>query len=201
MPRIDEMIDQLGEAHYLSKLDLNKGFCQIPLAQVDQEKTAFCTPWGKFHFTMMPFGLRNALASFQWMMDTVLDDIQDFSGAYKDDIIIFSQTWEDHVAHIKCVLVRLRKAGLTVKPAKCQLGSASLTFLGHTVGRGKVSKPDHRVETIRNHVRLVTKKNVQSFLGTTGYYREFIPNYAHNSIDSPTQRGRAHLMLYVGLLL
>ena len=65
MPRIDEMIDQLGEAHYLSKLDLNKGFYQIPLAQVDQEKTDFCTPWGKFHFTMMPLGLWNAPASFQ----------------------------------------------------------------------------------------------------------------------------------------
>ncbi len=92
MPRIDEIIDQLGEAHYLSKLDLNKGFYQISLAQVDQEKTAFCTPWGKFHFTMIPFGLRNAPAFFQRMMDTVLDDIQDFSGIYMDDIIIFSQT-------------------------------------------------------------------------------------------------------------
>ena len=111
---------------------------------------------------MMPFGLRNAPASFQRMMDTVLDDIQDFSGAYMDDIIIFSQTWEDHVAHIK--------------PAKCKWGSASLTFLGHTVGRGKVSTPDHRVEAIRNHVRPVTKKDVQSFIGTTGYYRKFIPN-------------------------
>ena len=67
----------------------------------------------------MPFGLRNAPASFQRMMDTVLDDIQDFGGAYMDDIIIFSQTWEDHVAHIKCVLDRLRKAGLAAKPAKC----------------------------------------------------------------------------------
>ena len=176
MPRIDEMIDQLGEAHYLSKLDLNKGFYQIPLSQVDQEKTAFCTPWGKFHFNMMHFGLRNAPASFQRMMDTVLDDIHDFSGAYMDDIVIFSQTWEDHVAHIKCVLDRLRKAGLMAKPAKCQWVSASLTFLGHTVGRGMWSTPDHRVEAIRNHVRPVTKKDVQSFLGTTGYYRKFIPN-------------------------
>ena len=88
--------------------------------------------------------------------------------------------------HIKCVLDRLRKAGQMAKPAqpsKCQWGSASLTFLGHNVGRGKVSTPDHRVEAIRNHVRPVTKKDVQSFLGTTGYYRKFIPNYAHNSIE------------------
>ncbi len=120
MPRIDEMIDQLWEAHYLSKLDLNKGFYQIPLAQVVQEKTAFYTPWGKFHFNMMPFGLKNSPASFQRVMETVLDDIQDFSGTYMDDINIFSQTWEDHVAYIKCVLDRLRKAGLTAKPAKCQ---------------------------------------------------------------------------------
>ena len=87
------------------------------------------------------------------------------------------------MAHIKCVLDRLRKAGLTAKPAKCQWGSASLTFLGHTVGRGKLSKPDHMVEAIRNNVRPATKKNVQSFLGTTGYYMKFIPYYAHNSIE------------------
>ena len=183
MPHIDEMIDQLGEAHYLSKLDLNKGIYQIRLAQLDLEKTAFCVPWGEFHFTMMPFGLRNAPASFQTMMDRILDDIQDFSGAYMDDIIIFSQTWEDHMAHIKCVLDRLRKAGLMANPAKCQCGSASLTFLGYTVGRGKVSTPDYRVEAIRNSVRHITKKDVQSFLGTTGYYRKFIPNDAHNSIE------------------
>ena len=87
------------------------------------------------------------------------------------------------MAHIKCVLDRLRKAGLTAKPAKCQWGSASLTFLGYTVGRGMVYTPDHRVEAIRNHVRPVTKKDVKSFLGTTGYYRKFIPNYIHNCIE------------------
>ena len=198
MPRIDEMIDQLGEAQYLSKLDLNNGFYQIPLAQVDQEKTAFCTPWEKFHFTMMLFGLRNAPASFQRMMDTVLDDIQNFSGAYMDDIIIFSQTCEDNVAHIKCVLDRLRKAGLMAKPEKCQWGSASLTFLEYTVGRGMVSTPDHRVEAIRNHVRPVTKKDVQSFLDTTGYYRKFIPNYAHNSIQltNTTQKSTPNVVCW-----
>ena len=75
----------------LVKTRSQQRFYQIPLAQVDQEKTGVCMPWGKFHFTMMPFGLRNAPASFQRMMDTVLDDIQDFSGAYMDDIIIFSR--------------------------------------------------------------------------------------------------------------
>ena len=91
------------------------------------------------------------------------------------------------------MLDRLRKAGLMAKPAKCQWKSAFLTFLGHMVGRGKVSTPDHRVEAIRNHVRPVTKKNVQSFLGTTGYYRKFIPNYAHNFIElTNTTRKSAH---------
>ena len=119
---------------------------------------------GKIPFYYGAVWIEECPASFQRMMDTILDDIQDFSGAYMDDIIIFSQTWVDHVAHMKCVLDRLRKAGLTAKPAKCQWGSATLTFLGHTVGRGMVSTPDHRVEAIRNHVSPVTKKDVQSFL-------------------------------------
>ena len=183
MPHIDEMIDQLGEAHYLSKLDLNNGFYQIPLAQVHQEKTAFCTPWGKFHFTMVPFGLRNAPASFQRMMDTVLDDIQDFSGAYMDNIIIFSQTWEDHVAHIKCVPDRLRKAGLTAKPAKCQWGSVIPYLPGTHCGKrhGVHTRPQGGSD--QKPCEACNKKDVQSFLGTTGYYRKFIPNYAHNSIE------------------
>ena len=87
------------------------------------------------------------------------------------------------MAHIKYLLDRLRKAGLTAKPAKCQWRSASLTFLGHAVGRGMVSTPDHRVEAIRNHVRPVTKKEVQSFLDTTGYYRNLSLITLNNSIE------------------
>lgn len=182
MPRIEELIDQLGKASYLSKLDLNKGFYQIPLKEGDQEKTAFCTPWGKFQFTAMPFGLRNAPATFQRLMHTALADMCSFANSYIDDIIIFSTSWEDHLAHIDRVLTRLQEYGLTAKPTKCQWGSAALTYLGHTVGRGNVAVPDCKVQAIRQHKKPITKKDVQSFLGTTGYYRRFIPEYAQHSL-------------------
>ena len=93
---IDDLIDQLGEAKILSKMDLNKGFYQIPLKEADMPKTAFCTPWGKFQFTRMPFGLRKAPAAFQHLMHVVLAGFERFCNAYMDDIIIFSDSWEEH---------------------------------------------------------------------------------------------------------
>ena len=152
MPRVDEMIAQLGKARYLSKLDHNKGFYQIPLAEDDQDKSAFCTPWGKYQFTVMPFGLQNAPPTYQRKMDQVLDGMLEFAGAYIDDIIIYSQSWEGHVTHVALVLEQLKKFGLTAKPSKCQWEASSLTFLGHTVGGGTVSVPDCRVITIKQYV-------------------------------------------------
>ena len=112
IPLIEDMLDQLGDAPYLTKIDLNKGFYQIQMAVDDVDKTAFCSPWGKFAFTRMPFGLRNAPATFQRHMTQVLSGLEEFTGVYFDDVIIFSQTWEDHLAHLRETLGRLRKNGL-----------------------------------------------------------------------------------------
>ena len=98
----------------------------------------------------MPFSLRNAPTTFQHMMDQVLDGKLEFAGAYIDDIIIYSQSWEDHITHAALVLEQLKKFGLTTKPSKCQWGASSLTFLGHTVGGGTVSVPDGRVTQSNN---------------------------------------------------
>ena len=133
MPRVDDLLDEVAGASWLSKLDMNRVFYQVPLQPDAQPKTAFCSPWGKFQFTRMPFGLRNAPATFQRAMDEVLGEQADYSSTYIDDIIVYSSSWKDHLVHIREVLQALRQAGLTAKPSKCVWGAKSLTYLGHTV--------------------------------------------------------------------
>lgn len=141
MHRIDDMIDRLGQAKFISTLDLTKGYWKMPMAEEDQHKTAFVTPMGQYQFRVMPFGLSGAPASFQRMIDQLVDGLEDYSAAYLDDLVIFSNTWEDHLEHLTDVLERLRQAGLTAKPVKCQLGMQTCSYLGHIVGNGMV-KPE-----------------------------------------------------------
>ena len=178
MPRIDDLIDRLGEAKYITALDLTRGYWQMPVAARDQHKTAFTTPFGLFQFKVMPFGLNGAPASFQRMMDQVIDGLYTFTAAYLDDLVIYSNTWEAHMEHIQKVLQRLREAGLTVKPKKCQFGMEYCTYLGHVVGGGAVRPEASKVEAVEQFKIPETKKQVRAFLGLTGYYRKFIPNYA-----------------------
>ena len=107
MPRVQDLLDRISQARWLSKLDLNKGFYQIPLVPESVPKTAFCSPWGKFAFTRMPFGLMNAPASFQRAMDKALAGQENSSATYIDDIVVFSETWEDHLRHVRAVLEAL----------------------------------------------------------------------------------------------
>ena len=135
----------------------------MPMAAKDQHKTAFATPFGLFQFRVMPFGLNGAPASFQRMMDRVVDDLQDFAAAYLDDLIIYSNTWEDHLKHVRVILQRLREAGLTVKPTKCQFGMERCVYLGHVVGGGTVQPEASKVETVKQFAVPETKKQVRAF--------------------------------------
>ena len=183
MPLIEELLDLLGAAKFISKVDLNKGFHQIPISPPDMSKTAFCTPWGKFEFKVMPFGLRNGPAVFQRLMDQVLHRDSERAVVYIDDIGIFSATWNDHCQDIRTVLSRLKEAGLTANLSKCSWGQTHCEFLGHLVGEGMVSPADLKVQAVRQFAQPVTKKNVRQFLGLTGYYRRFVPEYASHSFN------------------
>ena len=171
MPLIDEIMETLASAKFISKIDLNKGF----------HKTAFCSPWGKYEFCVMPFGLRNGPAVFQRLMDRVLHNDKDVSQVYIDDIAVFSLTWEEHCKHITQVLDRLRQAGLTANVRKCQWGQTRCECIGHIVGNGTVSPADGKVEAVRAFPQPKTKKQVRQFLGLTGYYRRFVDKYAEHS--------------------
>ena len=105
MPRIDDILDHLGKSQYISTMDLTRGYWQVPVEQQARPKTAFATPFWLFQFKMMPFGLQGAPATFQRLMDQVIQGMDSFASAYLDDLIIFSSSWEDHMRHLHCVLV------------------------------------------------------------------------------------------------
>ena len=109
-------------------MDLTRGYWQVPVAAKDQHKTAFTTPFGLFQFRVMPFGLK--LIGHRHHFSSM----QDFAAAYLDDLIIYNETWEDHLKQVRLVFQRVREACLTVKPAKCQFGRECCVYLGHKVG-------------------------------------------------------------------
>ena len=183
MPRMDELIDNLGQARFVTTLDLTRGYWQVPMAEESRAKTAFTTGFGPYQFRVMPFRLQGAPATFQRMMDRLLMGLEGYTAAYLDDLVIFSQSWTDHLEHLQSILLRLREAGLTVKPKKCQFGMKECVYLGHVVGNGTV-KPEHgKLEAVQDFPTPETKSQVRAFLGLTGYYRRFIPDYS--SIAAP----------------
>ena len=121
-------------AKYLSTMDLLKGYWQVPVSKSSQPKTAFVTPFGKYEFKVMPFGLVGAPATFQRLMNEILSPVREFAIAYMDDICIFSASWTEHLKHLRKIFQLLEDAGLTVNLKKCRLGRTSVTYLGHTVG-------------------------------------------------------------------
>ena len=136
MPRIDEILDQLGGARYFSTLDLASGYWQVPLREEDMEKTAFSVGADHYEFTVMPFGLTNAPATFQRMMGNLLKGIKGCL-VFIDDIIIFSDTWEQHQRILDEVFRLVRAAGLKIKRDKCQFAQESVKSLGRIVCPGE----------------------------------------------------------------
>lgn len=178
MPRIDEMVEKLGKAKYISTLDLCKGYWQVPLAPESKEITAFRTPLGHFQFTVMPFGLQGAPATFQRLMNQVLRGAENFAAAYLDDIVIYSQNWEEHLGHLRWVIEKLQQAGLSANPKKCALAKQETKYLGYHLGSGVLRPQVEKVEAIMQCTPPATKKQVRSFLGLIGWYRRFIPDFS-----------------------
>ncbi|XP_053872984.1 uncharacterized protein LOC128831041, partial [Malaclemys terrapin pileata] len=178
MPRIDELLARLGGARYITTLDLSKGYWQIPLEPASREKTAFATPTGLYQFTRMPFGLHGAPATFQRLMDRLLQPHQEYAAAYLDDVVIYSPQWETHLERVAAVLRSLREAGLTANPKKCRIGWQETKYLGYAIGHGQVKPLIGKVQAIANCPPPTTKRQVRQFLGLAGYYRRFIPQFA-----------------------
>ncbi len=183
MPRVDELLDRLGRARFISTLDLTKGYWQVPLTEQAKPKTAFSTPSGHWQYRVLPFGLHGATATFQRMMDILLRPHQAYAAAYLDDVVVHSETWEGHVERLRKVLIELRRAGLTANPKKCHLALPEAQYLGYQVGRGLIKPQEKKVAAILSAPRPTSKTQVRAFLGLAGYYRCFIPNFS--SLASP----------------
>ena len=138
LPRIDDLLDQLGQCKYFSTLDLASGYWQIEVKPTSREKTAFVTPQGLYEFLVMPFGLTNVPAVFQCLMQRVLAGLNpgagpDFVAVYIDDVLVFSRTMEEHLVHLQAVIKRIKEAELKLKPAKCHFARQEVEYLGHLV--------------------------------------------------------------------
>ena len=177
IPRVDDCIDRIGHAKYVSKFDLLKGYWQVPLTKRAQELSAFVTPDGLFQYRVMPFGLKNAPATFQRMMNNVIHGLEGCD-AYIDDLVLYSQCWEDHKQLLKKFFGRLQDANLTVNLHKSEFCRARVVFLGHIVGQGEVSPVTSKVDAIVNFPTPMDKREVMRFLGMAGYYRKFCCNFS-----------------------
>ena len=179
LPLIQEIFDQLQGATIFSTLDLKSGYWQIPVAEEDCGKTAFSCHKGLYEFLRMPFGAANAPAVFQRTMEHVLRDIVGvFVLIYIDDIVVFSRNPEDHADHLRQVLERLRRAGLRTKPSKCHIGQEEVRLLGYVINADGIKSDPEKTRAIANMRPPQDVKEVRSFLGTTGYYRQTIAKVA-----------------------
>ena len=166
MPSVGDLIDRLGMAKYITTLDLSRGYWQVPVSEASCPMTAFATPFGLFQFRVMPFRLHGAPATFQRMVDKILQDSGAYAAAYLDDIIIHSVTWEDHLKHLCAIFLKLCDAGLTLKPPKCQFAMAHCIYLGHIVGGGEVRPEDSKVQTVQSFP--VPRNRCGPFLASPG---------------------------------
>ncbi len=173
VPHIQEFSANLKGARIFSKIDLMRGYHQIPVSVQDVPKTAIITPFGLFEFLRMPFGFKNAAQAFQKFMDTVCQGL-DFVFVYVDDILVASKDAEEHERHLRQLFHRLQEHGLVINVAKCQFGRASLDFLGHRITAKGVSPLPDKVEAIHQFQQPVTVKGLQEFVGMINFYRRFI---------------------------
>ena len=180
LPRIDECLDALGGATVFSSLDAASGYHQLGVEEGDKEKTAFITPHGLYEWNRMPFGLCNAGATFQRLMQGVMhEQIFRILLVYLDDLLVYSKDFETHLASLRVVFELLRKVGIKLKPDKCSFAAHQLEFLGHTVSEEGIRTSVDKVMAVREFKRPETAKEVRRFLGMAGYYRRFIQNFAH----------------------
>lgn len=179
IPEINEVLAQLGKNKYFTVLDLKSGFHQIPLKESDVEKTAFSINNGKYEFTRLPFGLKNAPSIFQRALDDILrDHIGKTCYVYIDDIVVFSKTEEEHARHIEDVFKTLFDANMKVQLDKCHFFKQEVEFLGFIISSEGIKTNPAKVEAIQNFPLPRTLRDLRSFLGLSGYYRRFVQDYA-----------------------
>ena len=202
LPRIDDLLDALHGAKWFYTLDLKSRYWQVPISEQDKAKTAFRTSSGQlFEFNQVCFGLCNAPATFSRLMDRVLAGLHwETCLFYLDDIIVFSSTWEEHLARLRGVFERLRHAKLKLGAAKCTFAAKEVSYLGHRGTEEGLLPDPSLLAAIRDIPPPKTATEVRSFLGLAGYYRRYVKGFA--AIAAPltcTNQKRCGLPLERGL--
>lgn len=179
LPRMDDCIDFLGEATVLSMLDANAGYWQIPVAPEDRDKTTFTCHEGTYRYIRLPFGLTNAPATFQRAIDMILSGVKwKTCLVYLDNIIVFSTSPEEHLAHLNEIFGLLARAGVSLKASTCFLFHEEVEYLGHIVSRGHLRVNEKNLVGLRKARTPRIKKDLRSFLGMCNVYRRFVKDYA-----------------------
>ncbi len=179
LPNITEILESLAGAAIFSTIDLNSGYWQVSMDHSSKAKTAFITPSGLFQFNVMPFGLKNAPATFQRLMETVLRELRGKQCfVYIDDIIVYSSNLSQHFQDLQIFLNRLQGAGLTINLKKSKFCLQEIAFLGHVVTTQGIKADPNKIEAIRSYPVPTNLKEVQRFLGLAGWYHRFVPNFS-----------------------
>jgi hypothetical protein len=184
LPRIDDIIDKLAGSKYFTTLDLKSGYWQIPIDEQDKKKTAFVTTDGLYEFNVLPFGLSNAPASFQRIMNSVLGVLRwDITLVYLDDIIIYSKSFDKHIQHLDLVFDALSKANVKLNAAKCSLARKQLDYLGFRITQDGIKPTTTNVRKTVDFPTPTSAKAAYSFVQMAQFYRRFIKDFA--SIAAP----------------
>ena len=178
LPKIDEMFAKLNGSRILSTINLRSGYYHIGLTEGSRPKSAFVVPMGKFEFLRTPFGLSQVPAYFQLLIDNILQGCSKFAKGYLDDIIIFSNTEEEHLEHLERIFKKLREYGLKMKREKCDFFKKHLQYLGHLILEEGFEPLPEKIKSIKNMPPLKTAKEVKQFLGLAGYSGGLVPRFA-----------------------
>jgi hypothetical protein len=178
LPVIEELLEELQGDQWFTTLDLCSGFHQIKMAPGEGFKTAFQTHSGHYEYNVMPYGVTGGPATFQTMMNVLLEPLlQKCAVVFIDDILIYSKTWQEHLQHIKEVLTLLQTHQFHVKLSKCSFAKQQLCYLGHIVSAKGVATDPSKIESIQNWLVPANVKDLRSFLGMAGYYRRFVSHF------------------------
>lgn len=179
MPRIDDILACLARAKYISIFDLSAGFHHLKIVHSDRPKTAFNTPWGLWQFRRLPFGVVNGPAQFMRAVDEILGEYKwNFVLAFIDDLIVYSETLEDHIKHLNLLLARLKEQHVNLNPEKVQFFKNKVKYLGFVIEDGKVSPDPDKLKALEGYLQPWNVKDIQRFLGFAGYYRQFIQDFS-----------------------